>query len=223
MGQILTKDKIVTPGQILAEGMDYLPSKGTIRDGENIVSTVIGLLKVDGRVVNVIPLNGPYIPKDGDMVIGKIKDIGFSGWHVDIGSAYNANLSLKDATSEYIERDADLTQFYTFEELIFAKVTKVVRSKIIDLTMRAPGLRKLEPGRILNITSVKVPRVIGKQGSMISLIKDKTKCNIIVGQNGKVWIKGENVEDEIKAEQAILKIEEEAHTEGLTEKIEKFL
>jgi len=77
--------------------------------------------------------------------------------------------------------------------------------------------------RLLDIDPTKVPRIIGKQGSMISLIKEKTKCQIVVGENGKAWIKGENAEDELKAEQAIRKIEAEGHIEDLTERMEKYL
>ena len=223
MGQILTKDRIVIPGQVIAEGMDYLPSNGTVREGEKIVSVTTGILKVDGRLINVVSLAGPYIPKIGDSVIGPVVDITLHGWLIEIGSAYPAGLSLKDATQEYIERGADLTRYYNFGDLVFAKITNVVRGKIIDLTMRDPGLRKLEAGRIVEVNTAKVPRVIGKQGSMIGMIKEKTKCNILIGQNGKAWIKGENQADEIKAEEAILKIAKEGHIEGLTEKIEKFL
>jgi len=223
MGQILTKDKIVIPGQVIAEGMDYLPSNGTVREGEKIISVTTGLLKVDGRLVNVLSLKGPYMPKIGDSVIGQVVDITLGGWQIEIGTAYPAGLSLKDASQEYIERGVDLTRYFNFREIVFAKITNIVRTKIIDLTMRGPGLRKLEAGRIVKVTPSKVPRIIGKQGSMIGVIKEKTKCNILVGQNGIAWIKGETQADEIKAEQAILKIEKESHIEGLTEKIEKFL
>lgn len=223
MGKILTKDRIVIPGTVIAEGMDYLPSKFTFREGEKIISSVSGILKIDGRVINVVPLSGPYMPKAGDMVIGKVSDITFSGWQIDIGAPYNANLSLKDASSDYIERGADLSKIYTFDDLVFAKVTKVVGTKIIDLSMVGPGLRKLGPGKIVKISPSKVPRVIGKQGSMITMIKEQTGCNIYVGQNGLVWINGNNPEDELKAEKAVLKVEEESHIEGLTDKMESYL
>jgi exosome complex component RRP4 len=55
---------------------------------------------------------------------------------------------------------------------------------------------------------------------MIELIKKKTGSEIYVGQNGVIWIKGGNKE---KAIEAILTIEKEAHTVGLTEKIAKML
>tara|TARA_Y100000310_G_C20047819_1_gene519129 strand:+ start:139 stop:396 length:258 start_codon:yes stop_codon:yes gene_type:complete len=84
-------------------------------------------------------------------------------------------------------------------------------------------LGKLKNGRIIDITPSKVPRVIGKQGSMISMIKEKTNTRITVGQNGKVWVQGEEPENERKAVEAIELIEREAANEGLTEKVEKLL
>jgi exosome complex component RRP4 len=80
--------------------------------------------------------------------------------------------------------------------------------------------RKLFGGITIKITPYKVARVIGKGGSMIELIKKKTGSEIYVGQNGVIWIKGGNKE---KAIEAILTIEKEAHTVGLTEKIAKML
>jgi len=76
---------------------------------------------------------------------------------------------------------------------------------------------------MIDVTSSKVPRIIGKQGSMISLIKNATNCRIVVGQNGKVWISGDDPGKEMIATEAILKIEQEAHTSGLTDKISAFL
>ena len=57
---------------------------------------------------------------------------------------------------------------------------------------------------------------------MINLIKEKTRTDITVGQNGFIWINGD-LEGEKKAEEAVNLIAQEATTEGLTDKIEKFL
>ena len=75
-------------------------------------------------------------------------------------------------------------------------------------------------GKIVNITPSKVPRLIGKAGSMISLIKEKTGCNIVIGQNGRVWIKGEN---EDLATQAVLMVNDKSHLDGLTNMVTEFL
>ena len=92
----------------------------------------------------------------------------------------------------------------------------------IDLTIKIRGLGRIDAGIIMKINSNKVPRVIGKEGSMISMIKDETKCDITVGQNGYVWIQGDNVEDELFAKKAISFIVENSFVEGLTEEVKKW-
>jgi exosome complex component RRP4 len=224
MGKMLVKDKeLVVPGEELVEGMDYLPAGGVFRENDKIISNTIGLVKVDNRLVKIIPLTGSYVPKRDDNVIGIVSNILFSGWHMDIGCSNLASLSLKDATSDFIERGADLTQFYTFGDVVVAKITNVTKTGYIDLTMRGPEFMKLTKGRIIDVSPCKIPRIIGKQGSMISMIKEKTNCKLTVGQNGKVWIQGEDPNNEKKAEDAIKLIDEYAAQEGLTEKVEKFL
>src|SRR3989344_5211507 len=217
--QLLVQDKsIVIPGEMLAEGMDYLPGYGTYRKGDTILSSQLGLVSLKDRFVKVIALTGKYVAREDDLVIGSVYDITMHGWLVNINAPYTAALMLREVP-EYVERGADLTRYYGFGDLIAAKVVKVIKGKGIDLSLKGPGLRKLQNGRVIDVTPSKVPRIIGKQGSMISLIKEKTGCMIVVGQNGKVWIQGKSTEDEVKASEAILKIEHESHTDGLTEKI----
>lgn len=224
MGNIIINDKqIAVPGEVLAEGMDYLPAGGVFREKDKIIASQIGVVNIDNRLVKLIPLTGCYNPKRGDMVIGEVVNITFSGWSIDIGHSNLAVLPIRDATSDFIERGADLSRFYNFNDTVVAKISNVSSSNLIDLTMKGPGLMKLKGGILIDVTPSKVPRIIGKAGSMISVIKEKTGCKIIVGQNGKVWIRGENFDNEKRAIDAIKMIEELAHTEGLTDKIGEFL
>ena len=86
MGKLLVEDKeIVVPGQELAEGMDYLPGNDVFRDGEKLISTKLGITNVSGRLVKIVPLSGPYLPKRGDLVIGEVVNVGMGGWRLDIG------------------------------------------------------------------------------------------------------------------------------------------
>jgi exosome complex component RRP4 len=169
-----------------------------------------------------VPVSGAYLPKKGDVVIGKVVDLTYSGWIIDFGSAYRAMLGLKDATSDFIAKGADLTRYYDINDIVVAKIYNVTSQNLTDLTLKGPGLRKLNGGRTISVTPNKVPRIIGKSGSMISLVKDATKCNIVVGQNGVVWINGEP-EKEIIAVETIKKIESESHKSGLTDEIAEYL
>ena len=58
---------------------------------------------------------------------------------------------------------------------------------------------------------------------MISVIKQETGCQIILGLNGVILVTGKNPEDEELAMAAIQKIENESHTSGLTDRITQFL
>ncbi len=223
MGKILLKDKsIVVPGEEIAIGMDCLPGYGTYRDKDKIISNRLGLLSTEGRAVKIIPLSGQYLPKKGDTIIAKVIDVSFSGWRVDTNSAYSAMLSLKDATSDYIVRGSDLTRFYNVGDYMVCTITNVTSQNLVDVTTKGLGLRKLKGGRIIKVNPNKVPRIIGKQGSMVSMIKQATDCKITVGQNGLVWIDG-LPEKELIAVKTIKKIEKESHLSGLTDKINKFL
>lgn len=223
MGLLVEEKDIVVPGEKLAEGMDFLPSEGAFREGEYIYAGKLGLIYVSGRLIKVIPLRGRYLPKKGDTIIGRVNDIGFSGWRIDFGWPFFGNISMKDGSRDFIERGADLSQYYALGDYIVGKIINISGPKIIDITMNGPGLRKLREGRFIQVVSSKVPRIIGKQGSMISLIKENTNCQIIVGQNGTVWVNCDNPEKEILAIETVRIIEGKSHTSGLTDKIKEFL
>jgi len=214
---------IVVPGEVVAEGMGFLPSKGLYREGAKICAARLGMIGIEGKVIKLIPLTGAYIPKLNDKIIGRIIDVLMTGWRIEIRSPYSAVLGLKDATSEFIPRTADLTQYYAIGDYLLCKVINVTSQKLVDVTMRAPGLKKLREGRLVEVNPHKVPRVIGKDGSMVLMIKNATGCNITVGQNGWIWVEGQTPEQEIQAVSAIKKVEEEAHLPGLTERMKAYL
>ena len=223
MGNIKVNDRdIIVPGEELAEGMDFVPGFGTYREGEMIYAQNLGLASIRGKVIKLIPLSGRYIPKVGDVIIGRVQEILLAGWMIDTNCAYHAMLSMKEGTTDFIERGADLTQYFKIGDHIVTKIVNVTTQKLLDISMRGPGLRKLPGGQVFSINYNKVPRVIGKNGSMIQLIKDKTGCQITVGQNGIIWLKGDP-QKEVIARNAITLIEENSHVSGLTERIKNFL
>lgn len=221
--RLLVQDHdVVVPGEVLAEGIEYLPSQGTYRKDEKIYANQTGLLIVEGKVLKTIPLAGSYLPKRYDVIIGKVIDILMTGWRFDTNSPYSAVLPLKDATFDYIKKGADLTSYFALDEYVMCKIIQVTSQNLVDVSMKGPGLRKLKGGRIIKVNPMKVPRVIGKRGSMVGMIKQATGCQISVGQNGLIWLDGEP-EQVILATESIRKIEAEAHVAGLTERMKAWL
>lgn len=213
---------IVVPGQILATGMDFLPSKGTYRFKETIRANRLGLAQVDGKVLKTIPLAGRYLPQKGDLVVARVSDVLMSGWRVDLNTMYDAVLSLAEASNEYIKKGEDLTRYFAIEDYLVCKITQVTSQNLVDVSVRGPGLRKLTGGTVFEVSPSKVPRIIGKRGSMVTMIKKGTACDVMVGQNGVVWVSGEP-EMQRLAFDTIKIIEEHSHLPGLTEQVKTFL
>lgn len=216
---ILVKDKdLVVPGEVLAED-DFHAGRGTFREEKKICSSVVGLVSIRNKKISVIPLQSKYIPKRGDVVIGEINDIRFSMWGLDINSPYSG---LLPASEVFGKEKRELEKVFDVGDVLFLRVIDVDEVKKVKLGLKGRGLGKFKGGILIYITPTKVPRLIGKKGSMINMIKDKTHCDIVVGQNGVVWVKGQPEMERI-AEKVIKMIEEQAHTSGLTDRVRGFL
>jgi exosome complex component RRP4 len=217
------KKQLVTPGEILAEG-DYLPGENTYMEQNKIYSSRIGLVDADNKKVNVVALRAFYVPKMGDIVIGTVVEVGFNGWTVDIKAPYTALLRASDVLSRpFKPQNDELSAVLNAGDLIVAKIASYDRAHDPQLTVGEPGLGKITRGQILQVTPTKIPRIIGRKGSMISMIKQETGCQIILGLNGVVLVTGKAPEDEELAITAIKKIEDESHTSGLTDRITQLL
>ena len=223
MPTFFEKKQLVTPGELLAEG-DYLAGENTYKDANRVYANRIGLADVDNKKVNVVALRAFYLPKVGDIVIGTVTEVGFNGWTIDIKAPYSALLRASEVLSRQFKPQADeLSQVLNAGDLIVAKIASYDRSHDPQLTVGEPGLGKITRGQIMRVTPTKIPRVIGKKGSMISTIKQETDCQIILGVNGMILVTGKSREDEDLAIMAITKIEEESHTSGLTDRIAQLL
>ncbi|MCS7134517.1 MAG: exosome complex RNA-binding protein Rrp4 [Candidatus Pacearchaeota archaeon] len=215
-----TRREIVIPGEIVGSGSEFLPGEGTRKEGKDIIALRFGLLEKNDKIVRVIPLSGTYIPRTGNTVIGQVIDITFNGWVVDILSPYLGFLPINECAG-YVNKN-DLSEYYDIHDLLASKV-HTIRTRSVELTMKDRTCKKLVGGFLMRVNPTRVPRIIGREGSMVNIIKKETNCNIIVGQNGLIWIKGPSIEEEILARDAIKIIAEKPFVEGLTDYIKEFL
>ncbi len=211
--------QIVIPGEAVG-GPGLKPGPGTFKSGSQILAAQLGVrYEREGRV-SVIPLNGRYLPQRDDAVVGIITDMGPSHWLVDINAPYPAPLHATE--SPWRVEFGDTSRYMKVGDAILAFVLSVDEIKRIQLTMQDRDARKLNGGMLVEVAPTKVPRLIGKQGSMISMIKDLTHTRIYVGQNGRIWIDGPE-DAAATAVLAIRFIEERAQAVGLTEAVRDLL
>ncbi len=227
----VTHHQVVIPGDPLAAGgsVKIIGKEGiqkVVEDGKTVyVATRIGLINLteDGKL-SLVPLEGCYLPKEGDDIIGKIVNVGLTTWTVDIRGPYFAILPLNN----YSETPPDplrepITNYLNIGDLILARVQTYDRTRDPILSMIGENYMKLDKGRLIEIDPVKVPRVIGKKGSMIAMLKEETASNIIVGKNGRIVILAPTLDLEIILIEALQKIVKEAHVSGLTDRVKEFL
>ncbi len=217
------KRQLVTPGELLAEG-DYMAGENTFPEGGKIYATRIGLFDTNGKAVSVVALSGTYVPQVGDEVVGKVIDVGLYGWLMDIAAPYPGVLHASDVFERSFNPQKDsLTEMFDLGDYVLAQVVSFDRTRDPVLTTRGSGFGKISHGRIIEIVPAKIPRLIGKKGSMVGMLKAETGCQILIGQNGRVLVSGRRREDEELAVLAIKKIEAEAHTRGLTDRVRSLI
>ena len=209
---------LVIPGEVLADD-DFYSGRGTFKENGKICSSLMGLVSLRNKKIRVIPLKSKYVPKKGDVVIGKVDDVRFSMWDININSPYSGILP---AFEVFGREKKELNRVFDVGDVLFLRVVEVDEVKKAKLGLKGRGMGKFRGGIIFDIAPTKVPRLIGKKGSMINMIKDKTQCKIVVGQNGLVWVKGDEDMEQLTRE-VIHTIEKEARTSGLTNKIKNHL
>jgi exosome complex component RRP4 len=212
--------QVVIPGQILGDIPAFKPGRGTFVENKKIYAERLGVLNIQDAFIHIIPLKGRYDPIIGDLVIGVVEEASASHWMVDINAPSPAVLHVHEVPWE-IEY-ADTEKYLNTGDTILAKVLTVDESKRLQITLNDRNLFKLKGGHLIEFEPSVYRRIMGKKYSMIEIIQKYTRCRIKVGKNGRIWIDGD-AEGIEKVLQAISKIESEAITFGLTDRIEELL
>ncbi|MDJ0269565.1 MAG: exosome complex protein Rrp4 [Aigarchaeota archaeon] len=203
--------EIVVPGQLLADDPKKSGPGTYVLDGK-VYAAHAGLPKLRDGVVVVIPLKGPYKPEAGDWIVGVVTDVKPSSIEVDLGGYMTAVL-------KYPERQGP-PEGLTVGDVIYARVKS---SNIRGVFLESEEMKKLTNGIIISMTPARIPRLIGRKGSMIALLKKETGCNFWVGRNGLIVVSGKSSEGESAAISAIRVVEKEAHSQGLTDRVAALL
>ncbi|NYZ77370.1 hypothetical protein H0O02_03580 [Candidatus Micrarchaeota archaeon] len=196
----MTERKIVVPGEKIAEGAVRVP--GAYSETGATYATLVGFLDETNRY---IPLESRYKPMPEDIVVGMITDARHAGYSVDLALPKEGFIPART-----IRITLELGDF------VVSRVRLIERSGMAELG----EVRRLPKGKIIEFPSAKIPRLIGKQSSMLDILRNNSGGDIVVGNNGYVWMSEKcNIPLLLKA---IDMIRLKAHRPGLTEEITKF-
>ena len=223
MRNLESKKRYVLPGDFITTAPLRLQDNVTL-EGKRITSTTIGLSDISDDSVRVISLTGVYIPKIDDLVIGTITSIFGNSWFADINSCYQGMLLGQDVfgrgsyptTSEMKER-------LEKGDIIYARIANFDRQREPLISIADKNLGKIDSGELIKISPTRIPRLIGKRGSMIQTIETSTNATITVGQNGLVVVACNETNGLLKALAAVRMVDEQAHIVDLTDRVKKML
>ena len=219
----MSQNQFVIPGDVIITG-SYTPEQNVILDGDKIMSTAIGFYEIEDNRVNVIPLTGLYTPKIDDLIIGKVMSHSALSWDVNINSYYNGMLPASDIFGrDYLPSKDDLSLKLCVGDIISTRIINAGGSRGPLLSISGQNLGKIDSGELVKISPTKIPRLIGKHGSMIQTIESSTNATITIGQNGLIVVSSNETNGLLKALAAIRMVEEQAHLVDLTDKVKKML
>ena len=193
--------KIVLPGDKILD--KKVPMANTFAENDATYAAVIGTMDEEGKYV---PLETRYRPFPDDVVVGIITDSRHAGYDVDLNLPHSAFIPAKSIRISF-----------ELGDMISGRVEQVNEVGDVDII----EIMKLTKGKVIGFPPAKVPRLIGRKSSMLNLIKQYSGGDVIVGNNGYVWISEKcDIPLVLKAINLVIK---KAHTSGLTNAMEEFL
>jgi len=193
--------RIILPGERIAEGRLNVPN--TFVEGGQTYAAVVGMVDEEGRY---LALENRYRPGIGDSVVGIVTDVRHVGYEVDIGTPQSGFIPTRN-----IRINLQLGDF------VLSRIKTVNEVGDVDLG----EVRRLPAGKIIEFPSAKVPRLIGRKSSMLMLLRDYAGGDIMVGNNGYVWISDKS---DIPLLLKVIKlIDKKAHKSGLTDEVAALL
>jgi exosome complex component RRP4 len=218
-----SKKRYVLPGDFITTAPLRLQGN-VVLDGKRIISTAIGLSDISADSVRVISLTGVYMPKIDDLVIGMIQYISGNSWFANINSCYQGMLLGQDVFGRgSYPSTKEMKERLDKGDIIYARIMNSDRQREPLISIADKNLGKIDSGELIKISPTKIPRLIGKHGSMIQTIEASTNATITVGQNGLIVVSCDETNGLLKALAAIRMVDEQAHIVDLTDKVKKML
>ncbi|KAL7421528.1 Exosome complex component rrp4 [Cryptotrichosporon argae] len=185
---------VVSPGEVITSAKEFMRGHGTYVEDDNVVSSVAGTVERVNKLVSVQPLSSRYTPQVGDLVIGRIAEVGPSRWRVDTGARQDAVLMLSSVNlpggvqRRKIESDAlKMREFLAEGDLLVAEVQSFFGDGATSLHTRSLRYGKLRNGLLVTVA----PRLVRRLKSHFIHVPPPcgpSGVDVVLGLNGWVWV-----------------------------------
>ncbi|XP_069121520.1 exosome complex component RRP4-like [Argopecten irradians] len=180
---------LVTPGDVITADTGFMRGHGTYMEDEKLYASVAGVVERVNKLICVKPLKTRYNGEIGDVVIGRILEVGTRRWKVDTHAKLDSVLMLSSVNlpggelRRRSEEDEKMMRHYLKEgDLISAEVQSVFSDGALSLHTRSLKYGKLSQGQLVSIS----PSLIKRRKTHFHNLP--CGASIILGNNGYVWI-----------------------------------
>ncbi|TMW69855.1 hypothetical protein Poli38472_002011 [Pythium oligandrum] len=182
---------VVTPGEVIStETGAFLRGHGTYMSNNELIASVAGVVEKVNQLITVRPLVSRYIGEVGDIVVGRITEVGKKRWKVDVNGQQDASLMLSSVNlpggaqrRRTYEDQLQMRNFFVENDLISAEIQEVRYDGSLSLHTRSLRYGKLENGQFVQVQPSLVKRMKQHMVTLSSIGVD-----LILGTNGYIWI-----------------------------------
>jgi exosome complex component RRP4 len=187
-GKLKINARLVSPGEIICEAEGFLRGHGTFLDGNNILASIAGVVETVNKFVMVRALKSRYQGEVGDVVVGRVVGLTHKRWQIESNAKQDAFLLLSaiDLPGEVRRRRTEADSFnmrslFVERDLISAEVQSNFVDGGMQLHIRTK-YGKLGDGVLVRVS----PSLIRRSTTHFHELD--CGCNMIIGNNGFIWI-----------------------------------
>ncbi|XP_002731965.1 exosome complex component RRP4-like [Saccoglossus kowalevskii] len=180
---------LVSPGDVITSDTGFMRGHGTYMEDDKLHASVAGVVERVNKLICVQPLKTRYNGEVGDVVVGRITEVGQKRWRVDTNSRLNSILMLSSVNlpgGELRRRSAEdelmMRQYLSEGDLISAEVQSVFSDGALSLHTRSLKYGKLGQGILLKVS----PSLVKRRKTHFHNLP--CGASVILGNNGYIWI-----------------------------------
>ncbi|CAH1277428.1 EXOSC2 [Branchiostoma lanceolatum] len=156
---------LVTPGDVITTDTGYMRGHGTYMDDDKLKASLAGVVERVNKLICVQPLKTRYNGEIGDVVVGRVTEVGQRRWRVDVNSKLDAVLMLSavNLPGGELERSAE-------DELMMREY------------LQEGDLISLSQGVMVQVS----PSLVKRRKTHFHNLP--CGASVILGNNGYVWV-----------------------------------
>eukprot|EP00658_Telonema_sp_P-2_P050944 TRINITY_DN38985_c0_g1_i2.p1 TRINITY_DN38985_c0_g1~~TRINITY_DN38985_c0_g1_i2.p1 ORF type:complete len:322 (+),score=70.97 TRINITY_DN38985_c0_g1_i2:2-967(+) len=184
-------DQVKLPGEPIGCETGFLRGHGTYINNSQLTASVCGVLQEVNKLKAVQPLKSRYVGEVGDVVVGKVIEVGQKRWKLDVNSHQDGILMLSAVNlpgnvqrRRTAEDQLQMRSFFVEDDAVCMEVQQINQDGSISLHTRSERYGKLGEGLFLKVHAALVKRSAQHFHSL--------DCGVdaILGNNGYIWLSG---------------------------------